>query len=1291
VFAIYRFSTVHKKKNKSKIKGTVLFLLGMCYSLLLIAQPQAKFTSNIVSGCNPIVVSFTDQSTSNPTSWFWDFGNGNTSTLQNPQASYTSPGTYTVSLTATNASGSNTETKTAYITVFKNPVADLSASSATSGCLPLQVAFVDQSQIGDGAITSWTWDFGDGGVSAASNPTYTFTNAGTYSVSLHVVDVNGCSGTKVLNDYIKVFPKPKPAFSASKRDFCQVPAQVFFTNSSTGNGSLTYLWDFGDGDTSTAQNASNTYLSMGSFDVKLVVTDQNGCKDSLIRKKYININNIVADFNPDKDTVCAGSFVSMNESSFGAETYFWDFGDGNTTSVQNPKYVYFSPGIYTVSLKIENSDGCRDSIQKNILVETVQASFSAAPTETCNLPFKVNFTNLSSSNSTQWTFYFGDGSSSNSQNPTHYYHSAGTFKPSLVVYSASGCRDSIGFSKKIRIEPPIANFSMDTSRGCAPLTVDFTDLSTSIENIKSWKWYFGDGDSSDLQNPTHTFYDDTTYRATLYIENDSGCTSHTYKIIEVGITPQVDFMISPDTSCAYDSVQYLDLSTNPSGKPNDEWIWTFGDGTSGSRQLEYHQHVDTGFMKTMLVVGQKGCYDTLIVDSTNYVLAPVSLIFPQFSCDSPFNYLFSQIPKGVHYWEIDFGDGVKKDHLTIDSIRHTYAALGQYKVKTKAYNDSTGCTWPNEIDIIISPVNASFNVTDSTPCVGDSVLFTPVSAFNALTAWDMGDGTQFINYDPKHAYNKSGIYKVKVVASDFNDCKDSVTRFIKVYGITAAYRADSFVCAPGIIHFSDESVSDTTISSWYWHFGTGSYSTKQHPDYTYWQAGTYSPSLVVTNAAGCTDTLIKTSSVIASKPKAGFYTKDNSLCLNDSVKFTDNTSGKITDFSWDFGDGNTSSDKEPSHLYASAGQYTIRLVVTDTGGCKDTAIIGNYIDVQELPIANFYADTIFSVCYPLLVKFSDSSVATDIIYWEWDFGDSTAKSFLQNPAHNYQLPGIYDVKLNIITNFACVDTITKTKYVVVKGPVADFVVDPDTVCYYDKINFKITDKKNVHRFTWDFGDGFVNTNNDDSTSHIYYRGGFYFPQLIYEDSLGSCRKSAGNQVYVSEVIADFSASDSSGEVPLLVDFSDLSSANTVSWTWNFGEGSDTNSQDVSHYYKKAGEYVVSLISKDEFGCLDTALRIIIVEPLQAIVDIPTAFTPNGDGNNDVIKIQGYGTRFEELLSFQVFNRFGELIFETTDPEMGWDGYYKGKLQNMETYVYVIVVKTFEGDQITQKGYISLLH
>ncbi|MCH7879191.1 MAG: PKD domain-containing protein, partial [candidate division Zixibacteria bacterium] len=235
--------------------------------------PTADFSATPTSGNVPLAVNFTDLSTGAPTSWAWTFGDGATSTLQNPSHTYTGAGTFTVALTATNAQGSNTNTKVGFITVTAPPAptADFSATP-TSGNVPLAVNFTDLST---GAPTSWAWTFGDGATSTLQNPSHTYSGAGTFTVALTATNAQG-SNTNTKVGFITVTSPPAPTaeFSASPTSG-NVPLAVNFTDLSTG-APTSWAWTFGDGATSTLQNPSHTYSVAGSFTVALTATNAQG-------------------------------------------------------------------------------------------------------------------------------------------------------------------------------------------------------------------------------------------------------------------------------------------------------------------------------------------------------------------------------------------------------------------------------------------------------------------------------------------------------------------------------------------------------------------------------------------------------------------------------------------------------------------------------------------------------------------------------------------------------------------------------------------------------------------------------------------------------------------------------------------------------------------------------------------------------------------------------------------------------------------------------------------------------
>ena len=244
--------------------------------------PVANFTANPTSGIAPLTVQFLDTSTNAPTGWSWTFGDGATSTVKNPSHQYANPGTYSVTLTATNSAGSDVETKTGYITVNPpKPVANFT-SNKTSGAAPLAVQFTDTST---NSPTSWAWTFGDGGTSAAKNPSHTYAAAGTYTVSLTATNASG-SNTVTKTGYITVVEKPVANFTANRTNGT-APLSVQFTDTST-NGPTSWAWTFGDGGTSAAKNPSHVYADPGTYTVTLTATNAAG-SDSETKAGYITV------------------------------------------------------------------------------------------------------------------------------------------------------------------------------------------------------------------------------------------------------------------------------------------------------------------------------------------------------------------------------------------------------------------------------------------------------------------------------------------------------------------------------------------------------------------------------------------------------------------------------------------------------------------------------------------------------------------------------------------------------------------------------------------------------------------------------------------------------------------------------------------------------------------------------------------------------------------------------------------------------------------------------------------
>lgn len=429
---------------KPAIAGIILLVLGAVFIPACAADtvPVAAFISNVSDGKVPLNVKFIDSSTNSPTAWVWSFGDGGSSTERNPVHTYATKGTYTVTLTVSNGAGSDTVTRSGYITVSAAAIAPVAAfySNTTSGEVPLTVQFLDSST---NSPTAWAWSFGDGGTSADQNPVHTYATAGSYAVTLTATNTGGSDTVSKAGEIVvgAVSQKPVAAF-ISTVESGNAPLTVQFVDSST-NTPTSWVWSFGDGNTSTQQNPSHVYVAEGSYTVTLTVSNAGG-SDTETKAGHITVSftEPVANFTANVTRGTSPLVVRFNDTSeYSPTVWSWKFGDGGKSSEQNPVHTFADAGTYSVSLSVENTAG-KDTLKKSDYIEvdppnSPVASFTASST-TGKAPLTVRFNDTSANSPTSWLWAFGDGATSAEQNPTHIYGEAGTYTVSLTATNEAG-------------------------------------------------------------------------------------------------------------------------------------------------------------------------------------------------------------------------------------------------------------------------------------------------------------------------------------------------------------------------------------------------------------------------------------------------------------------------------------------------------------------------------------------------------------------------------------------------------------------------------------------------------------------------------------------------------------------------------------------------------------------------------------------------------------------------------------------------------------------------------------
>jgi len=574
----------------------------------------ADFAVDVTTGAAPLAVTFTDQSEGAIDAWHWNFGDGTVGTAPDPVHVYDTPGTYTVTLTVSGPSGAQSITFDDLVVVVsadEPPEADFQAEP-TDGAKPLLVQFTDLSV---GAIDTWEWDFGDGFGSTERNPAHEYASAGSYDVSLTATGPGGVDiEIKLSHVLVSDLPGAPEANFAAFPKVGPAPLAIQFLDRTHGVVD-SWSWDFGDGSTSNEEDPLHTFVSPGSYTIRLTVTGPGGT-DVAIKRDAIEVTDGAtppsAEFTASTTSGAAPLQVAFADQSIGVvDSWSWNFGDGTSSTHSNPTHVYADPGVYTVSLTVSGPTGTNTDTQVDLIhVEGAPApvaNFGASP-KNGTAPLAVSFWDLTSGSVNAWLWDFGDGGTSTAQNPSHTYTTAGVYTVRLTATGPGGSDIEVK-ANAIRVEetasPPVAAFTGSPVSGNAPLAVDFTNQTTG--GATSYLWNFGDGTTGGATDPHHVYSSPGQYSVTLIASGPDG-TDVEYKPQYVTVTSQAltaNFNATPRQGASPLTVAYTDTSTGGASS----WSWNFGDGSTSTQRHPTHVYAAPGDYTVTLTVGSGGASD----------------------------------------------------------------------------------------------------------------------------------------------------------------------------------------------------------------------------------------------------------------------------------------------------------------------------------------------------------------------------------------------------------------------------------------------------------------------------------------------------------------------------------------------------------------------------------------------------------------------------------------------------------------------------------------------------------
>jgi len=875
----------------------------------------------------------------------------------------------------------------------------------------------------------YSWNFGDStATSSVANPTHTYANYGTYNVCLTITNNNGCSDT-----YCHTVTVSQNSCGLSFSYTQNSNGSYSFLPTMSGTiSNPTYLWNFGDGTTSTNHDPSHLFATAGLYNVCLTVSG-GGISCTYCDSAYFNTTTNTCDANfTYQINGLAVSFTSTSTNT--ANQYYWSFGNGTTSSVYNPTVTFTAAGTYTVCHYVYNtSTNCADTACLTITVGNTSNCMVSYSYNTQNLlPNQVQFTGQLTSGTGPFLWYwnFGDGTTGTGDYPLHQYAQPGYYSVCVFLHQNSGtilCQycDSIyvsGSSTSCQ-----ANFTY-TQSGTA---VSFNS-SNSIYSSSPvlYTWNFGDGTTSTLANPVHTFTNYGTYNVCLTISSNN-CTDtycHTVTIGQSNIC-NISFAFTQNPNGGYSF-----LPTYPSTITNPQFHWDFGDGQTSTNHDPSHAYVNAGAYTVCLTISGGGLTctycDSAYFNSTNT------------ACNASFTTQISGLSvafsgsmtntNATNYWS--FGNGTTS---TLANPTITYTTPGTYTVchhvQTNNCSDSI-CQTITVGNTINCNVSYTYNTQNLQPLhVQFFGQITPNSSMY-YWAWDFGDGTTVSGQqNPVHEFAQAGSYVVCVSIYQSNgtiSCTYCDSVYVPAQPVVTCNANFTYQQSGANVHFfsNNSGTPSSTTMSYYWDFGDGSSSTLVNPYHSFTTAGTYNVCLTVTDSLNnctnqfCQNIIVGTNTTCQATFQYTFGSLFNVAFFGNFTPLS-----TATHWYWSFGDSTTANVQNPVHSYANPGTYQVCLtVVTASGTCPSVTYCQTITIQGNTPGCQAYYTYQISNTEVHFQALNNSSTPGQFMHYYWTFGDSTTSN-LQNPVHNYSGMGTYNVCLTIVDSLnGCSDQFCQT-------------------------------------------------------------------------------------------------------------------------------------------------------------------------------------------------------------------------------------------------------------------------
>jgi len=1312
------------------------------HDIVVYPQIVANISASDTEGCSPFEVIFTNHTSDTATQFEWDFGDGGTSSSKDTvhvfENNTNAPITYRVWMRA------RTDffcTDSAFIDITVNPFLKANFSfSPEQGCNPHDVDIINKTAYG---AVDYLWDMGDGTTYTYDSGTPQFTHTYEhnshipveYEIKLSITNGQGCQ------DYIirpiTIFPKIEAAFTPSVLEGCS-PLTVFFENNSTGVQN--YLWELGDGGSSLQDTLTHTFYNTSFtqdtiFDVWLYTQSEYLCRDSVNHQIRV-FPAILANFTINDNQGCSPFLVTIDNHSRGFETLHWDFNDGNTstdtTGIITHVFENKTSDVRTFTILLEAfnaTTGCMDTITRTITVyPEVNISYTH-PLEGCH-PLTVPIIN-ETENANYHSWIFGDGGLSNVFEPTHVFHNIShiaetTFEITYYASSIYGCFATE--TTQVEVFPkPDGSFNVTNSPGCSPHEIIIEHNSQGAIN---YLWNFGDSnDTFDYSSAEvkHLYNHEPgsgpgKFLITLITDNTFGCMDTLVQ--QVVIYPNVNaaFTASITEGCHPLTVNLTNQSYGATAQ--SAYFWDYGNGNTSNNLQSQHLHTfynfshtrDTVYTIALTAYNENECSHTETLQVRVLPQPKAYFSTPNTPGCAPHDIIINNYSEGdklQYTWDMGNGETHTKSDDYFTHLYHQPADQGPgiFTISLNIKNEFN-CSQTHAQQIVIYPEIIPEFETQPEGCHPHVADFKNNSRGGNLYTWDFGNGVISHSPEPRQTYinyshTETETYTVSLKVESTWGCAASDSLQVTVMPRPKPlFELSPFNgCAPFTPEISNLSVGATRFE---WDMGNDLFETTDSLFTHTWNNNTESIlqfplTLQAWSDYGCETSTTQTISVYP-EVTAAFNTLNNIWegCSPLELKF-ENASLLAQTYLWDFKDSITTSSASPLHFFQNNNMDTqtfpVELIARSLYGCTDTVV--RDVTVFPSPDAYFAADPKKQPYPNATVKFNNG---TNPGYWnfKWEFGDgNNHQSTSFDPVSHTYIWNNNDMSTKeyvvalIVSNEHCEDIHTDIITITSPVPKAAF---SSTMSGCAPFNVQFSNHSMyAHSFRWSFSDGGGSV--DPAPRYLFMDPGIHEVKMVAIGDGG--RDTIYHYIEVIEnPTALFNLESAYVNIPdeplrlknhsLLADF----------YLWDFGDGNTSYDFEPEHYYEKAGIYDVSLVAtrNSEPLCYDTlslknALR---VEESCKII-FPDAFVPLTTGpsdgrydlNNPTVTVFHPVYEGVDTYELEIFNRWGELLFRSNDINVGWDGYHKGQLSQMDVYVWKASGRCNNGQSYIKSGDVTL--